>query len=87
MIRPILTEIVLFLAPFAGYAIFLLATRAQLFGPDSWPPKVLVALSIAAIVLVFGAFVVLTHFSGAPPGSVYRPAHVEDGKFVPGEIK
>ena len=87
MIRPILTEIVLFLAPFVAYAMFLLVTRSAPFGRESWPPKVLFALSIAAVILVFGAFVVLTQFSAAPPGSVYRPAHVEDGKFVPGQIK
>lgn len=87
MIRPVLTEIILFLAPFAAYAVFLLATRAEPFERASWPPRVMAALSIVAVVLVFGAFILLTQFSGAPPGSVYRPAHVEDGKFVPGEIK
>jgi hypothetical protein len=25
----------------------------------------------------------LAQFSGAPPGSTYVPAHIEDGKFVP----
>jgi len=87
MIRPVLTEIILFLAPFAAYAIFLLATRAELFERASWPPKVVAALAIAAAILVFGAFVFLTQFSAAPPGSVYKPAHIENGKFVPGEIK
>ena len=87
MIRPVFTEIVLFLAPFAAYAIFLLATRAELLGRASWPPKVVAVLSIAAIVLVFGAFVILAQFSGAPPGSAYQPAHIENGKFVPGQVK
>ena len=27
---------------------------------------------------------VLAHFSGAPPESTYVPAHIENGKFVPG---
>jgi Family of unknown function (DUF6111) len=35
-------------------------------------------------VLMAGSFVVLAHFSGAPPGSTYVPAHVDGGKFVPG---
>jgi hypothetical protein len=87
MIRPVLTEIVLFLAPFVAYAIFLLATRMEPFDRASWPPKVVAALAIAAAVLVFGAFVILTQYSAAPPGSVYKPAHIENGKFVPGEIK
>ena len=36
MIRPILTEIALFLAPFAAYALFLWATRAGVLDPKSW---------------------------------------------------
>jgi hypothetical protein len=30
---------------------------------------------------------VLAHWQGAPPGATYVPAHIEDGKFVPGETK
>ena len=33
---------------------------------------------------VIVSFVVLAHFTGAPPGSTYTPAHVEDGVLVPG---
>ena len=38
MIRPVLTEIALFLAPFVVYAVFLWATRAGVLHPDSWSP-------------------------------------------------
>jgi hypothetical protein len=44
-------------------------------------------LSIAALVLMIGSFVVLAEFSGARPGSTYVPAHIEDGKFVPGRTQ
>ena len=84
MIRPVFTEIALFLAPFVVYAIYLVATKAALLTLASWPPKVLASLGICALVLMIGSFVYLSHFSGAPPGSTYEPAHVEDGKFVPG---
>ena len=40
-----------------------------------------------ALVLMIGSFVVLAHWQGAPPGATYVPAHIEDGKFVPGETK
>jgi hypothetical protein len=33
------------------------------------------------------SFILLAHFSGAPPNSTYTPAHVENGKFVPGVEK
>ena len=84
MIRPVLTELVLFLTPFALYAVFLWATRADLLHPDAWSWSTLGTLTIVALILVVGSFVVIAHFTGAPPGSTYVPAHVEDGKFVPG---
>ena len=40
MIRPVFTEIALFLAPFVVYAIYLVATKAALLTMTSWPPKV-----------------------------------------------
>jgi hypothetical protein len=87
MIRPVFTELVLFLAPFVVYAIFLVATRAQVFNRTSWPLKTLATLAIVALVLMLGSFIMLAHFSGAPPGSTYEPAHIEDGKFVPGRVR
>lgn len=87
MIRPVFTELVLFLAPFVVYAIFLIATKSKLIDWQSWPPKTIAALAIAALVLMIGSFVYLSHFSGAPPGSTYVPAHMEDGRFVPGHTE
>ena len=84
MIRPIFTEIGLFLTPFVIYGAFLLATRAGILQPSSWTLPRLAGLVIASLVLVLGSFVILAQFSGAPPGSTYVPAHIEDGKFVPG---
>ena len=87
MIRPILTEIVLFLTPFAIYAAFLIATRTGLLQPSAWTMPRLAGLLIAALVLVVGSFLLLAQFSGAPPGSAYVPAHIENGKLVPGTTR
>jgi hypothetical protein len=84
MIRPIFTEIGLFLAPFVLYAAFLILTRAGVWQPSAWTMRRLAGLIIVSLVLVVGSFLVLAQFSGAPPGSTYVPAHVEGGKFVPG---
>ena len=84
MIRPILTEIVLFLTPFVLYAVFLWATRAGVFHPDSWSWQVIVSLTITALATVVISFVVMAQFAGQPPHSTYVPAHLEDGKLVPG---
>jgi Family of unknown function (DUF6111) len=87
MIRPVLTELALFLTPFAVYAIFLWATKADVLHPASWSLSRITWLLMAALVLMLGSFIVLSHWSGAPPGSTYIPAHTENGKFVPGETK
>jgi hypothetical protein len=87
MIRPAFTEIGLFLTPFVLYTAFLLATRAGVLQSSAWTVRRLAALVIASLILVIGSFVVLAKFSGSPPGSTYVPAHIEDGKFVPGATR
>jgi hypothetical protein len=87
MIRPVLTEVGIFLIPFAVYALFLLATRSGLTLQASWPVHVLAKLLLGSLLLVVISFILLAHFSGAPPNSTYIPAHIENGKFVPGVEK
>ena len=87
MIRPVLTEIALFLAPFIAYAIFLWATKAGVLDPNSWTLARIAWLLMAALVLTIGSFIALAHWGGAPPGSTYVPARIADGRFVPGETK
>jgi len=87
MIKQVGVEIGLFLIPFVFYALFLLATNAGIVPRKAWAPPRLAALLIASLLLVVASFVVLAQFSGAPPGSTYVPAHVENGKFVPGKTQ
>lgn len=87
MIRPALTEVGIFLIPFAIYALFLLATRSGLMVQTSWPVHVIAKLVLGSLLLVVISFILLAHFSGAPPNSTYTPAHIENGKFVPGVEK
>jgi len=84
MIRPALTEIGIFLIPFAVYALFLAATRSGLFVQSSWPITIVARLILVALLLVIAGLIGLAHFSGAAPNSTYIPAHVEHGKLVPG---
>jgi hypothetical protein len=87
MIRPAFTEIGVFRIPFAVYALFLLATRSGLTLQSSWPVHVIAKLVLGALMLVVVSFVLLAHFSGASPNSTYIPAHIENGKLVPGVEK
>jgi hypothetical protein len=87
MIRPALTEVGIFLIPFAVYALFLVATRSGLMVQASWPLHVIAKLVLGSLLLVVVSFILLAHFSGAPPNSTYVPAHIEDGRFVPGVEK
>jgi len=85
MIRPVLTEVLLFITPFVLYAVFLWATRAGVMDVQSWPLTRVLSLAIVALLLILGSFLYFAHFTGPPPGSTYVPAHMEDGKFVPGQ--
>ena len=87
MIRPVFTEIALFVVPFVLYALYLLATRAEVFDASAWPLPILAWLTIAALVLMIASFLVFAHFAGVPPGANYVPAHMEDGRLVPGTVR
>ena len=79
MIRPVLTEIGIFLIPFGVYVLFLLATRSAVLVPSSWPIRM-----VARLLLVIVSLIMLAQFSRSPPYSTYVPAHIENGKLVPG---
>ncbi len=88
MIRPAFTEVGIFLIPFAVYALFLIAITLRIAGAGI----VAAACDRQACDRRHAAggrvsFVLLAHFSSAPPNSTYVPAHIENGKFVPGVEK
>jgi hypothetical protein len=87
MIRPALTEIAIFLIPFGLYALFLMATRSGLLVQSSWPIYLVARLVLGSLLLVILSFVMLAHFSGGSPNSTYVPAHIENGRLVPGVEK
>jgi len=87
MIRSVFTETGIFLIPFAVYALILMATRSGLLVQSSWPVETVIKLVIGALLLVIASFVLLAHFSGGSPNSTYIPAHIENGRLVPGVEK
>ena len=87
MIRPMLTEIGIFLVPFGIYALFLIATRSGVMAQSSWPIQLVARLMLGSLLLVIASLVLLAHFSGGSPNSTYIPAHIENGRLVPGVEK
>jgi hypothetical protein len=87
MIRPALTEVGIFLIPFAVYALFLVASRSGLLLPASWPVHIVARLALGSLLLTVLSLLLLARYSGAPANSTYIPAHIENGKFVPGVEK
>jgi hypothetical protein len=87
MIRPALTEVGIFLVPFAVYMLFLIASRSGLVSQTSWPVHVVAKLGLGSVALVLASLVLLAHFSGASPNSTYIPAHIENGRLIPGAEK
>jgi Family of unknown function (DUF6111) len=87
MIRPVLIELLLFLAPFVFYIVYLWVTKASTLDRNAWPLKHVLSLAIVALTLVLGSFIYFAHYTGTPPGSTYVPAHIENGKLIPETVK
>ncbi|HLA19941.1 MAG TPA: DUF6111 family protein [Pseudolabrys sp.] len=87
MARTVLVELLLFLAPFAIYAIVLWSTQRDARDLAHWHARILMSLAIGGLLLMIGGLIYFAHFGGAPPGGVYEPARLEDGKLVPGRIR
>lgn len=86
MARFVLFDLLLFLLPFAAYALWLILTRRTLRNADDWTVKTIAVLALVGAVITIIALVVFVHLDTAPPGGTYVPAHIENGVIVPGQI-
>jgi hypothetical protein len=85
MLRTLSEGAALFLLPFVLYAAFLLVRTQLPFVRDAWGDATLVRLTAAGLVLAILGFVVLGLFGDRHLGA-YRPAHIENGRVVPGHM-
>jgi len=86
MARFVAFDALLFLLPFAAYAVWLVVTRGSLRNVEDWQARTIAILAIAGAGLLLAALVTFTSFRTIPPGGTYVPAHIENGKIVPGHI-
>lgn len=79
-----LTEILLFLSPFAAYALYLRLTGLGWRAPERWLGVPLAWLAAIGLSLVTASLVVAALTGGFATTGVYEPAHMENGRLVPG---
>jgi hypothetical protein len=85
--RTIVTELLLFLSPFAAYALYLWARGHGWREPEHWRGIPLAWLVAAGILVVAASLAYTALTTGDPIGGVYVPAHMEDGRLVPGRTE
>ena len=86
MLRIAIVDVLLFLAPFAVYGLWLYAWRARTAPEDRAGMPI---LQLAAIGIVLGAIgiVLLGVLGGRPTQGRYVPAQYRDGVLVPGHFE
>ena len=75
-------ELGLFLLPFALFFLFLAVSGREVFAPEHWRGA-RGWLAIAGVVLAIAGLVTETVLLERH-GGIYRPAHLENGRLVPG---
>ena len=86
MSRIIVERVLLFLAPFAIYGIYLLLMLRQRPTPMR-PPTPWALLFISGLLLVVASFVYVGLTEGESTKGVYVPPHEVNGKIVPGHVE
>jgi hypothetical protein len=88
MIRIVIENLLLFLAPTAIYIAYVFLTRRGRITPQNVLDEApLIWLCAAGAALVVITLLVFGTSSGGKPGQAYVPPEMRDGKIVPGKIK
>ncbi len=85
MLRRLIEEFGIFLVPFALFCVYLLATGRNPLRRVHWDGQSL-RLAFAGLALVIASLVVTGLFSTRSTGG-YVPAHMENGRLVPGQFR
>ena len=85
--RVILINLLFFLLPFIGYALFLLLTRGRLDAEETLNGKSFFWLVAAGTLCVVIGLATLTTFHTGSPDAVYVPSRYENGVLIPGGFR
>lgn len=86
MWRVVLEPALLFLSPFVLYAAALLAFRTPPFAAYYWSRGTLSWLTLAGLCVAVVGMLLLGVFAERHSGA-YVPAHIENGRLVPGRLE
>lgn len=86
MLRALPDLLVFFLVPFLLYAVWLLVRLENPLAVDRWTRRVLVPLSLAGLGCVLAGLVIVGVTAPRYEGG-YVPAHMQDGRIVPGRMQ
>ena len=79
----LLIDLAIFLIPTLGFWLYVQVLKLQK-GERDLPLTPVLLLTISGLALVALSLVALGLPQAHAPGEVYEPAHMEDGKLVPG---
>ena len=85
MTRTVITEVLIFLIPFALFALFLVARQRNPFLRAAWSGSVS-WLTLAGLALAIAGLVYMGATSERRQGP-FVPTHLEDGRVVPGQFQ
>lgn len=86
MWRALLEPLAFFVAPFAIYVVYLLARGRHPLKPAHWPNATVVGLTIAGLAVAIAGMLYFGFAANRQTGA-YVPAHVENGKVIPGHFE
>jgi hypothetical protein len=83
MLRAILEPALLFLSPFAAFVVYLYLRNRYPFTIDHWTRSAVSSLALAGLAMAVAGIFFLGFFSERHQGA-YSPAHIENGRLIPG---
>ncbi|MGH6862698.1 MAG: DUF6111 family protein [Methylocella sp.] len=86
MWRAILEPALLFASPFAAYTIYLVLRQNDPFVTEHWTKGAVSTLTLAGLAIAVAGMIAFGIFAPRHEGA-YVPAHIENGKLVPGRMQ